>query len=312
MYHRIAARRGRGEPRGFGVEVGLPVDVFESQLRFLLKHFRPVRAADLATQIEPLGGPVFAVTFDDGYEDNLTLAAPVLERLGIHATIFLTTEFIGTDRRFWWEQLGALLRETNTPRLRVDPVAPGLRQRWEMPASLPLSSYAERERAHWLLSMALMRTPPSEIDAILDDFAEDLGVRLRSHGRDVPLLNWDQARQLRRRGFDLGAHGLSHANLALAVDVEREVCASVKRVAAEVDSPVETFAYPYGRPEQRSDLAIRAVEAAGCRGAYTSELGVVRPDSDIWALPRMGLTRGWGFACAYQTDRAFRASAAVD
>jgi peptidoglycan/xylan/chitin deacetylase (PgdA/CDA1 family) len=130
-------------------------------------------------------------------------------------------------------------------------------------------------------------------------------VKLRSEGRDFPLLDWDQVRELRRRGFDIGAHGVTHANLGLALDAEREVSESVERVAAETGDSVQTFAYPYGGPEHRSEAAARAVQSAGCLAAFAMDVGVVGPDSDCWALPRLSFTRTWPFAWAYQVDRAF-------
>ena len=305
-YHRIAPT---GHPRsapGYGVEAGLAVDLFEAQLRFLLKHFRPVRAVNLATREAPLGGPAFAVTFDDGYADNLTLAAPVLKRLGISATVFVTTDFIGSDRLFWWEQLGVMLRETRADRLDVEDVVPDLRHCYEMPPSFSLSSERERQSCHWFVSAALMRTPPREIDATLRAIATGLGVSLRCEGREFPLLDWEQVRELRRSGFDIGAHGTTHANLGLSADAEREIVESVDRVAAETGTAPLTFAYPYGRAEHRSEETRRALEKAGCVAAFTTELGAARPDSDVWALPRVGFTRSWPFAWAYQADRAFR------
>jgi peptidoglycan/xylan/chitin deacetylase (PgdA/CDA1 family) len=307
LYHRIGGPGGAAEPPGFGVERGLPVDVFEAQIRFMRRHFRAARAVELA---EPaaIDGPAFAVSFDDGYADNLTLAAPVLERLGVPATLFVTTDWIGTERRFWWEQLGALLRETPESRLELEAVEPALRSRWEIPARLSLEGGAQRERAHWLISLALMRTPPAEIDAILARLADALRAPLRREGRDAPLLDWDGVRALARRGFDVGAHGRTHAHLGLAVDAAAEVRSSVERIAEELGSPPALFAYPYGGPEHRCEAAVRAIREAGCRAAFTTDLGAVRPGCDRWSLPRTGLTRAQGFACAYQLDLAFRAA----
>jgi peptidoglycan/xylan/chitin deacetylase (PgdA/CDA1 family) len=306
MHHRISPA-GDSDPYLFGVERGVPVGVLEAQVRFLLRHFTPCRAAELADPSPRPGTLRFAVTFDDGYADNLTLAAPLLERLGVPATIFVTTEWIGTDRRFWWETLGALLRDTTVRELDVAGAAPVLRARWPMPERLPLAEPAQRERAHWLVSMALMRTPHREIDGVLDALGAALAVPVRREGRDAPLLDWDGVRALRRHGFDVGGHGATHANLGLAEagEIEREVRGSVERVAAEVDAPVELFAYPYGGPEHRCAAALAAVRAAGCRAAFTTDGGVIAPGADPFALPRIGFTRAAAAACAYQVDRAF-------
>jgi peptidoglycan/xylan/chitin deacetylase (PgdA/CDA1 family) len=307
VYHRIAAAGGRGDAPGFGVERGLPVDVFEAQMRFLLAHFRPARTLALLGEDSGASGARFSVTFDDGYHDNLALAAPVLERLGIPATLFVTSDFIGTQRLFWWEQLGELLRATREKRLELSSVAPELRGRWSLPEQLELEPETSRERAHWSLSMALMRTPPAEIEGVLTRLSHALRAPRRAEGRVAPLLAWDDVRRWRRAGFDVGAHGASHANLGLASEslAQTEIDRCLRAIERETGAPAALFAYPYGGPEHRSPGAVRALAASGCRGAFTTETGLVGPRSDRLALPRFGLSSASRLKCAYHTEQAF-------
>src|SRR6185436_13108529 len=48
--------------------------------------------------------PAVAITFDDGYVDNATVAAPMLSDAGLPATWFITSKTLGR-RRFWWDRL---------------------------------------------------------------------------------------------------------------------------------------------------------------------------------------------------------------
>ena len=51
-----------------------------------------------------------ALTFDDGYLDNLVeYAAPVLERAGLPATFFLTSGWLGRPGEYWWDTLERVL-----------------------------------------------------------------------------------------------------------------------------------------------------------------------------------------------------------
>ena len=88
MYHRVASLP-------FYDQLTVSPERFERQMRQLCARHQVVSLAEglLALQAGPLRSPLVAVTFDDGYLDNLTEAAPILVRHGVPATIFVTTRF---------------------------------------------------------------------------------------------------------------------------------------------------------------------------------------------------------------------------
>ena len=50
-------------------------------------------------------GKSFAITFDDGYQDNFVHAAPILEDLGLRATVYLVSSMIDSDEPYPWLNL---------------------------------------------------------------------------------------------------------------------------------------------------------------------------------------------------------------
>ncbi|MGH6692835.1 MAG: polysaccharide deacetylase family protein, partial [Gammaproteobacteria bacterium] len=87
---------------------------------------------------------------------------------------------------------------------------------------------------------------------------EELGVR-------HPWMTWDQVRSLHRRGFEIGAHTQTHADLgSVATDeARREIQGARHDLERRLGAPVTSFAYPYGRRDNLTDANRRIVRAAG-------------------------------------------------
>jgi len=87
-----------------GLAIGLAM--FERYCRFFRRHFQVIPLRDFVGRLErrePLNRRL-AITFDDGYLDNFEHAAPVLERLGLPATFFIVSQWIGSDVVPWWDR----------------------------------------------------------------------------------------------------------------------------------------------------------------------------------------------------------------
>jgi peptidoglycan/xylan/chitin deacetylase (PgdA/CDA1 family) len=88
MYHRVARLPGYDQ-------LAVTPQRFEEQMAYLAAHCRVVSLAQAVNELERGGRltPAVAVTFDDGYRDNLTHALPILRRYNIPATVFVTARF---------------------------------------------------------------------------------------------------------------------------------------------------------------------------------------------------------------------------
>jgi peptidoglycan/xylan/chitin deacetylase (PgdA/CDA1 family) len=110
-HHRVAARLGRGrltvvtyhqvrEPADDGSSVG--IDAFRQQMDYLNENYRVVPLLDAVRRLSRKGSAerLVAITFDDGYLDNATTAAPILHTRGLPTTFFVSTDMIGSERPF--------------------------------------------------------------------------------------------------------------------------------------------------------------------------------------------------------------------
>ena len=272
--------------------MAMPRDEFDAQMGHLARHYAPLALSEAAERLARGSLPprAVAVTFDDGYGDNYRHAFPILKKHGVPATIFVVTGALDRRTPFWWDAVAAAV-----DRLAAGPVGGGNHlPAWLTACLVPLHAGAlPREVARGIVRRlnALEREERERTVAALLAAAPGAG----SAGDD--LLTWDQAREMRRGGVELGSHTVSHAfldELTLA-EAGREIEESLERLAAELGAPARLFAYPRGRVAEPLRALLRD---AGVLAAVTTELGDNRPGADLLALHRLDagyLRRAGGF-----------------
>jgi peptidoglycan/xylan/chitin deacetylase (PgdA/CDA1 family) len=220
-----------------------------------------------------------AMSFDDGYADNVHAALPALREHGARATFYLAAGLIEERRAPWWDDLAHVLESTRRPRLE-----------WQLDGhrfDQPLGSRAEKARALAALVPAL-RVPPAEQRARLAALAARLEVREPAR---CLLAAWPEAARLAEAGMEVGAHTLTHPFLTLleAAEQESEIGGSVALVAERLGVRPSGLAYPGGDYDARS---VAAARAAGLGYAVTTRAGEVTRDVNRFELLRRGLSEG--------------------
>jgi peptidoglycan/xylan/chitin deacetylase (PgdA/CDA1 family) len=95
-YHSVSERRRDA--------LAVRLDAFEAQMAWLARRgYRSTTLASFLSGAARDPDPLVIITFDDGYEDNYTLAVPALERHGMLATFFAVSDYVGTNRIFPWD-----------------------------------------------------------------------------------------------------------------------------------------------------------------------------------------------------------------
>ena len=145
VYHRVV--EGQADP--WSLCVG-PRN-FAEHAEVLARYQRPIRLQQMVAGLREGTCPTrsVAVTFDDGYVDNLWNAKPLLERHGIPATVFVVSGYVGQEREFWWDTLERvfLLPACLPAVLRLS--IQGRKYEWKLGKSARYSEEAWRRHRSW-------------------------------------------------------------------------------------------------------------------------------------------------------------------
>jgi len=276
---------------------GLSTATFAAQMRFLKRHYRVVSldsVAEMLAGTRPWVERAVAITFDDGYEDNYHTAWPILRKLELPATIFLTTDYVGASGGIWLNRLHLALRETPLDRFAAPKLLDtGL-------AELPLRTAAERASAAHRLVDALYRLPPDERKALTERLVEGLEVDLAALSPTpsaLRLLSWDQVCEMADGGLvTFGPHGCSHSIVSRLSDnvLREELTASKTTIEREIGRAVRHFAYPNGTEGDWDERAVRLLAEFGYATAVTMRRGLVAAGANPFELPRVGYNGSHG------------------
>ncbi len=265
-------------------EVCVTPQHFAEQMEILSKYAHPISLRELVQDLKKGSEQPrsVAVTFDDGYADNLYQAEPILEKYAIPAMIFVCTGYAGKE--FWWDELIRLINasEAELGGLRLD--VDGTRFAWDQPRESRGPASNVRRMFHQDLYRFLLPLGVEEQAYAMEVIRSWAGVS--SIETKARAMTSDELLQIADNELiEIGAHTRGHPMLPqLSLEQQREEIVSSKRdLERLLNKHLGGFAYPNGGA---TDDTKRIVREAGFAFACTSIQDVVRPAHDLHALTR--------------------------
>lgn len=312
-YHRVLPEAAF---TGGGIQPGMYVDteVFEQHMLFLKQHFQVISLSDLLRRWharEWNDSVRYAViTFDDGWLDNYQHAYPILRTLQLPATIFLPTDFVGTDEWFWPDKVSFLMNEiTGTNGMSASAAH-------MMEAFLNIDERRIRAGGVWgstrqeFVDDVIERCKIMEAKRIYE-FVESLSRALNiSFPRERVVVNWDEVSTMSRDQISFGSHSASHRILTgLCPDeIRTELEGSQSVLKSKCSNYVPVFCYPNGNTSSQIQMLVKE---CGYQAAMGVRSGVEnRAPENMFDLRRISIHNDVTSTVPLYSMRLFAASAA--
>ena len=262
---------------------------FREQIQYLSTHRRCVTADQLCAALESSDSSLtkaVAITFDDGFANNLYRALPILEEYAVPATIFVTTNYVGDGNLLWPERLAAALAASAS-----DSVTIGQQQ-------YPVETSVQKTSAYMAFTRYVKTREDRTADALLEAFMSSNGLQwsdkdAANYFEDLRMLDRDELRRLADHELiTIGSHTCNHARLSQveADQSSMEIVESGRWLGDEVQK-VSYFAYPFGGyGEDFYDSHVEVVRKSGYRAAFAVGAGGASSRSNRYRIPRTNVT----------------------
>lgn len=250
---------------------------FETQMRWIKAWFNVLPLDEAVQRLRDCTLPAraAAITFDDGYADNCTMALPILQRLDMTATFFVASGYINGGR-MWNDAIIDVVR--NAPGDTIDFSMHDLGRH-------AITTLDQRRKAvHNVLGKLKYAVPQ-----LRESVANDIAAKANSKPPRDLMMTSDQVRTMADAGMTIGGHTVTHPILACTDEkiALAEMAEGKRELEMIVGREVNLFAYPNGKPgADYTGEHVRLVREAGFAAAVTTGWGSADANSDLFQIPR--------------------------
>lgn len=233
---------------------------------------------------EPFPPRAFAVTFDDGFENNSSVAAPILADFGVPATFYVTTGFIEHNAMSWIDRIEDFMEHTSSGTLRL----PWTTRPHSFDDTGSRIAVLEHIRHH------AKRDRDIDPDALASDiFAQGRVAEIYSSDDPVDRkMSWKQVAALARtEGFTVGGHGHTHRIMTSLDDdeLQDEVTRCLDLLTEKASLVTEHYSYPEGLDYCYSNRVADVLGRHGIVCCPTAEDGTNPLGQGLFGLKRIAV-----------------------
>ncbi len=271
---------------------------------YTLKHIERERFIDVLTELKSSGCAItidqvvdcvttgtpfpprsFVVSFDDGFENNYSVACPILSDMHIPAVFYVSTDFIERNTMSWIDRIELCLENCPAGSL----VLPWRREQYEFSNDRDKINLLDNIRLH------VKNSSDIAVETLVDDIFSQCNVSAIYTSED-PLdkkMSWGQVRELCcSDNFIIGGHTHTHAIMSFLPleSLVLEVETSLRLLRDRAGIETRHYSYPEGMSNCYSQEVVSVLRKVGIKCCPTAIPGINTPKQDLFHLYRITVT----------------------
>lgn len=275
-YHKINNRKNDWN------HITVTPDTFMKQMEFVMNHYDVVTTAHAYESEHTV-----SISFDDGYEDSVTNILPLLEKLRIPATFFISTKRLGSDEEDWCNELSRRIMSGGQEKTDIEIGG----------EKISTLSVEDRKKANIQIFKYLKCLDNDRRSDWMRFIREWAGASSDESRKEFRMLGFEQLKSLSESELvTIGAHTVNHPSLA-SLDYnaqEHEIKDSINVIKKITGKAVEQFAYPFGGTKDYNQDTFQILKQNGILRAFSTWNKRILSDIN-YEIPRICVTE-----CAIQ------------
>ena len=282
LYHGVTQSTGQGIQNYSGKHIH--VDLFAEQMRHL-KRRCSVLSIDEVVRLTQAGEPfperAAVVSFDDGFENNYTVAAPILDDIGVPAVFYISSGIVNTNMMFWVDEIEDCLNLTANPSFTIT---------LDKPTGFSTSSREDRIATIEKIKQYCKLSTSGEKNRVIAALIEASGViPAVEHAHDYRKITWKQLQTMAANTlFTIGGHSLYHDILSELPPerMEDDIRLSIDLLGYQLKRPIVHYSYPEGQAHHFNENVIKCLSANGIVCSPSAIDGINPKGTDLFRLRR--------------------------
>lgn len=224
-----------------------------------------------------------AITFDDGFENNYSIAAPVLDDFALPATFYVSSGATNTDLMFWVDILEDSINRTAEPSISVSALG----------RVFPMESMEDRLYALDQIKSYCKTIAPLDKDKVVSEVVSESKIAPEiASSPNYQKMTWNQVKELDSHdNFIVGGHSLYHDILGKEPKcrADIDIQASIDLLTYQTGRAQTHYSYPEGQPEHYTAGNIATLQKAGIRCCPSAVFGLNLAGADLFHLRRIAI-----------------------
>ena len=222
------------------------------------------------------------VSFDDGFENNYSVAAPILEELKIPAIFYVASGVVNTTIMFWVDELEDCINKSKKSYINI---------KLDKEYNFQIDTNSRKIKAINRIKNYIKASKMVKINKILECVKNQTGVQSSVyHAENYAKITWDQLKEMNsNKLFCVGGHSLYHDILAyLSLKrLKKEIQISIKLLEYHLGEKIRHYSYPEGQKEHFNLTTINLLKSNGIICCPSAIMGFNTLRTDPFRLKRI-------------------------